>query len=228
MQCVIYFCLNDFASACIHLQSKNQSILLFNLEKPCNFTVYSMCCLTHFNIWADVFRWLFSTPSWAYDQSSSQYVSDRGVNMHDLLSLRTLNTLPRCAQQGRTHAVSHHQIPAVRKMARAGALSCIFARRCDVTAGETGNSWDYLTSTFHRADLRMEPIPGAIREKKQEEPIKKGKSVNLNYIPLKHKCLKGLSWDGCKFKHEINWSCNAVRKCEKNSLINSVYHKRNK
>lgn len=153
---------------------------------------------THFSIRADVIRWLFSTPSRAYDQSSSQYVSDRGVNMHDLLSLRTLNTLPRCAQQGHTHAVSHHQIPAVRKMARAGALSCIFALRCDVTAGETGNSWDYLTSTFHRADLRTEPIPGAIREKKQEE-----KSVNLNYTPLKHKCLKGLSWDGCKFKHEF-------------------------
>jgi len=65
---------------------------------------------------------------------------------------------------------SHHQIPVVRKMARAGLLSCIFAQRCDVTAGETGNSWDYLTSTFHSADLRLELIQGAIREK--NNPLK--------------------------------------------------------
>jgi len=55
-------------------------------------------------------------------------------------------------------------------MARAGLLSCIFAQRCDVTAGETGNSWDYLTSTFHSADLRLELIQGAIREK--NNPLK--------------------------------------------------------
>lgn len=85
----------QFASACINFKVK--ITVFYCWINRINCTVYSMCCLTHFSIWADVIRRVLSTPS----QSSSQYVSDRGVNMHDLLSLRTLNTLPRCAQQGR-------------------------------------------------------------------------------------------------------------------------------
>lgn len=166
MQCVISFCI-QFASVCINLHSKNDSILLFILENPCNFTVYSMCCLTHFSIWPDVIRWLLSTPSQAYDQSSSQYVSNRGVSIHDLLSLRTFNTLPRCAQQCWTciHAVSHHQ------NAHAGALS--MWRHC------WGNRKQLRLPDIHVPQNWPEngAEPGSNQREKTRRVYKKEKSV---------------------------------------------------
>lgn len=151
-----------------------------------------MCCLTHFSIWADVIRWVLSTHPVGLMVRARATVSPTGASI-------CMTSSPSGRLILYPDVLSEVVTPShtvVRKMARAGLLSCIFAQRCDVTAGETGNSWDYLTSTFHRTDLRMELIQGAIRGKKQEEPIKKG--IFLKLKPH----LWGMKFCS-KFKHEI-------------------------
>lgn len=142
--------------------------------------------LYHTYFRADVIRWLLSTPSRVYDESSSHYVSDRGVNKHDPPPSGHLILYPDVFGKV-VQTVSHHQIPAARKMARAAALSCMHLPS-DVTS--LLGKQEAVETTWHPRSIALTWEWSRSREqsgrKNKKSPLNRGKFVYSNCIPSRH------------------------------------------